>query len=181
LALRGCYPGSFDPVTVAHVAIAEAAVAQCGLSSLDLVVSRVALAKEAGHSLSLSERVAAASSATGLRCVATDRQLVVDVADGYDVLVVGADKWAQVLDARFYGDGSPAPRGAALRRLPPLVAVAPRAGVAIGDVHDVDGVDVRVQVLELPAWVADVSSSAVRAGAHHWRAGNGPQTRQRPE
>lgn len=161
--MRGCYPGSFDPLTVAHVAITDAAVEQCGLSSLDLVVSRVALAKEAGHASSLDERVAAVEAITGRPCRVTDHQLLADVARGYDVLVVGADKWWQLQDVAFYG-GSAAARDDALRRLPPLIAVAPRAGVPV------PVPDPRVRLLELPGWVGEVSSSAVRAGAHHWRA-----------
>ena len=42
----GVYPGSFNPPTTAHLAIADAARAQRGLSRIDLVISRVALAKE---------------------------------------------------------------------------------------------------------------------------------------
>lgn len=175
--MRGCYPGSFDPLTVAHVAIAAAAVTQCGLASLDFVVSEVALAKEQGHASSLAARVAAVEDATGCRCAVTDRQLLADIADGYDVLVIGADKWWQLHDAAFYG-GSVEARDAALRRLPPIVAVAPRAGVDVP-------IDQRVRVLELPVWIAEVSSSAVRAGAEYWRAagraGDEAQTRQGPE
>ena len=33
----GCYPGSFNPPTVAHLAVAESAVEQAGLDRLDLV------------------------------------------------------------------------------------------------------------------------------------------------
>ena len=160
--MRACYPGSFDPLTVAHVAIAEAAVEQCRLTSLDFVISEVALAKEGGHASPLAERVAAVEAAAGRRCAVTDRQLLVDIAEGYDVLVVGADKWWQLLDPSFYG--SVGVRNDALRRLPALVAVAPRTGVAVP--ADAEG----VHVLDLPSWVGQVSSSAVRAGAHHWRA-----------
>ena len=129
--MRGCYPGSFDPLTVAHVAIAAAAVEQCGLESLDFVVSEVALTPRYGGSI----------------------------------------------DAR----------DAALRRLPPLVAIAPRAGAddVLAKAHAGADAGARVVVLDLPAWIADVSSSAVRAGAHHWRAAgrahDEPQTRQDPE
>ena len=34
----------------------------------------------------------------------TDAQLIVDIARDYDVVVMGADKWAQVRDAAWYGD-----------------------------------------------------------------------------
>ena len=44
----GVFPGSFDPLTTAHLAIADAAIVACGLDRLDLVISRAALAKEPG-------------------------------------------------------------------------------------------------------------------------------------
>ena len=57
--MRGVFPGSFDPLTVAHMAIADAAVSHFGLDRLDLVISRLALAKDhAGH-VPVEERVAA--------------------------------------------------------------------------------------------------------------------------
>ena len=43
---RAAFPGSFNPLTVGHLAVAEAARAQCALDMVDLIVSRVALAKE---------------------------------------------------------------------------------------------------------------------------------------
>jgi hypothetical protein len=192
---RGCYPGSFDPLTVAHVAIIDAAFEQCGLTSLDCVLSRVALAKEGGHTESLNERVGALVSLAGdgrpwLQALVTDAQLVADIAAGYDVLVLGADKLAQVVDPSFYGQ-SRADRDVAVARLPQVIAVAPRGG----DVSLDPGLVTRVQQLVLPAWVGDVSSTAVRAGAHQWRAVGpasseppallrgrlGAQTRQSPE
>ena len=42
----GVYPGSFDPPTVAHVHLAEQAVAQLGLARLDLVISHDTLGKD---------------------------------------------------------------------------------------------------------------------------------------
>ena len=67
-----------------------------------------------------------------------DAQLLADIAEGFDVLVVGADKWWQLHDVRFYG--SEAAMHTALGRLPEL-AVAPRAGVPAPpgvDLLDVD-------------------------------------------
>src|SRR5688572_5280715 len=87
----GCFPGSFDPVTVAHVAIAEAAIETAGLDRLGLVLSRSALGKEGRHRSRVEER-ARAIEALGLSVVVTDRRLVAEIAEGYDVLVVGADK-----------------------------------------------------------------------------------------
>ncbi|HEX7168611.1 MAG TPA: hypothetical protein VF230_16645 [Acidimicrobiales bacterium] len=161
---RGCYPGSFDPLTVAHLAIAEAAVQQCALARLDLVLSRNALGKEA-HASPLPERVAAIARAGATRpwlgVVVTDAQLLADLARGYDVLVVGADKWHQLHDVSFYG-GSAEARDAAMARLPG-VACAPRAGVAPPETPG-------ITVLDLAPWVGAVSSTGARKGAVEWIA-----------
>jgi hypothetical protein len=169
VARHGVYPGSFDPLTVAHLAIADAARSQCGLDRLDLVVSHVALAKEDRRQAPVADRLAEIEAATTDRpwvsARATGAQLLADIAEGYDVLVVGADKWLQLHDPRFYG-GSAAAMRASLARLPE-VAVAPRAGLpgpAGGGVValDVDPVH------------HHVSSTGVRAGRLEWRAGGPP-------
>jgi nicotinic acid mononucleotide adenylyltransferase len=162
----GVFPGSFDPLTTAHLAVADAAVAHLGLDRLDLVMSEVALAKEAGAHASLEERVAAieAAAATGrpwLRARVTAHRLIADIAEGYDACVIGADKWHQLHDPAFYG--STEARDLALARLPPLL-VAPRHGVALPPA----GADVVVLAID-PAF-HEVSSSAVRAGREEWRA-----------
>jgi hypothetical protein len=165
----GVYPGSFDPLTIAHLAVAEAAVSQLGLERVDLAISRDALGKThlGGHTV--AGRVAAIERAAATRpwlgVVVVGSRLIADIADGYDAVVMGADKWAQVNDPAWYGD-DPAARDAALARLP-RVAVAPRGGVAVPD-H---------LVLEVPDHVADVSATAVRNGRHEWAAeahGDGP-------
>ena len=152
----GCYPGSFNPPTVAHLAVAEAAVEQAGLVRVDLVISRVALGKEDLSVPTVADRIAVledvASSRTWLGVAVTDSQLLVDVASGYDAVVLGADKWAQVLDPAWYG--STAARDAALARLP-RVLVAPRAGATPDD----------VELLRLADHHAHVSSTGVRSGA----------------
>lgn len=147
-------------MTVAHLAIAEAALAASGLDGVDLVLSRVALGKEGGHHSSLDERVAAigALGVPWLRALVTDARLVADVAEGYGAVVVGADKWHQLRDVGFYADE--VAMAAALRRLPPLL-VAPRAGVALPD---------GLVVLDVDPEHHEVSSSAVRAGRDEWRA-----------
>jgi nicotinic acid mononucleotide adenylyltransferase/predicted RNA-binding protein with PIN domain len=155
---RGVYPGSFDPPTIAHIAIAEAAVRTAGLDQLDLAISRVALGKEtAGRPL--EARLAAvrrlAISRPWLQVVVTDAQLITDIAAGYDVVVMGADKWAQVRDPVWYG-GDRAARDDALARLP-RVLVAPRPGFAV----------VEAEILEVPEDLGAVSSTAARAGGHH--------------
>lgn len=126
---RGVYPGSFNPLTVAHLAIAEEARRACRLDTVALVVSRVALGKPDVVRPWLEHRVEvlhrAAATRPWLRVVITDRQLLADIAAGYDVLVLGADKWSQVVDPSFYEDEPH--RDAAVAALPHL-AVVPRQG-----------------------------------------------------
>jgi nicotinic acid mononucleotide adenylyltransferase len=157
--VRGVYPGSFDPPTIAHVAIAEAAVRAGALTRLDIAISRVALGKDAAAQAPLGQRRALVErlgvSRPWLRVVVIDEQLVTDIAAGYDVVVMGADKWAQVRDPAWYG-GSVSARDAAVARLG-RVLVAPRAGFAVAD----------AEVLDLPDHLAEVSSSSARAGARH--------------
>lgn len=152
----GCYPGSFDPPTVAHLAVAEAAVARAGLARLDLVVSRVALGKEDRSVPSLEDRGGVlrevAATRPWLGVVVTDAGLIAEIARGYDVVVMGADKWRQVIDPAWYG-GDPAARDRAVASLP-RVLVAPRAG------DRPDG----VELLDVDEAHHEVSASAVRAG-----------------
>ena len=157
---RGAYPGSFNPLTLGHLAVAEAARDQCRLDVVDLIVSRVALAKEAVDRPRLEDRVAvlraAAASRDWLEVVVTDQQLIADVSAGYEVVVMGADKWAQVVDPAFYA-GATSDRDAAVASLP-AVAVAPRPPFPVPD--GVIALDV-----DHPA-----SSSAVREGRTDWMA-----------
>jgi hypothetical protein len=150
--VRGAYPGTFDPPTIAHLAIAEAAWTKCGLERLDLVVNRDPLGKSEMRPLAARVEMLEAVSATRpwLAVVVTDHLHLADIAEGYDVLVMGADKWAQVLDAQFYD--SEAARDAAVARLPRL-AVAPRHGLALPD-----------SCVALDIDLPDVSSTAARAG-----------------
>jgi len=157
---RGAFPGSFNPLTVGHLAVAEAARAQCALNTVDLIVSRVALGKEGVERPRLEDRVsvleAAAAARPWLGVVVTDHQLVADATEGYDVVVMGADKWAQVVDPAFYGGAAQA-RDAALARLPAVV-VAPRPPFEVPG--DVDALDV----------THEASSTAVRDGRSDWMA-----------
>ena len=162
----GVFPGSFDPLTTAHLAIADAAIVACGLDQLDLVISRAALAKEPGGHSPIEARVAAIERAAvarpALRARASGLQLIADLADGYDVCVIGADKWHQLHDLSFY-DGSEAARDAALARLP-VLAVAPRHGVT--NPRHGDG----LVLLDVYAAFHGISSTDVRAGREEWRA-----------
>lgn len=154
----GVYPGSFDPLTVAHLAIAEAAVRAAALDRLDLALSNVALGKEHGGHTAVDARAAAITRAAKTRprlaATTTDGQLIVDIAAGYDVVVMGADKWAQVRDAAWYDDENA--RDSALASLP-RVLVVPRPG------YDVVG----AEVLDIDPEHAHVSSTRARAGEHH--------------
>lgn len=169
------YPGSFNPATIAHLALAEAAREQAGLDAVELVVSEVALGKEHHAQPSAEERVAALSALTAGRNWLTVRrrreQLVADLAVGYDAVVMGSDKWLQVLDPAWYG-GSVAERDRALARLP-LVLVAPRANAPLPERWPTGRAGPgrwapTVMVLSLPDELAEVSSTAVRLGRLDW-------------
>jgi nicotinic acid mononucleotide adenylyltransferase/predicted RNA-binding protein with PIN domain len=155
----GVYPGSFDPPTVAHVAVAEAALRAAALDRLDFALSRVALGKEDRREV--DERRRALERIIGdrrdLGVVVTDAQLITDIARGYDVVVMGADKWAQVNEASWYA--SDAARDEAVAGLPRTLVV-PRPGYDIGS----------AEVLPIGDEHAHVSSTAVREGADHLRA-----------
>ena len=152
----GCYPGSFNPPTVAHLAIAEAAVRSGGLARLDLVLSRLALGKEDLAQPTVEERAdvlrAVAATRPWLGVVVTEHRLIAEIAQGYDVVVLGADKWRQVIDPAWY-DGDADARDQAVARLP-RVLVAPRG----------DDRPEGVELLEVPDHHRHVSASAVRAG-----------------
>ncbi|MCU1370862.1 MAG: hypothetical protein JWO77_2056 [Ilumatobacteraceae bacterium] len=154
----GCYPGSFNPPTVAHLAVAEAAVRAAGLDRLDLVVSRVALGKEGLDVPTLADRVAVLEAVAATRpwlgVVVTDARLIADIARSYDAVVMGADKWRQVNDPAWYIDADA--RDAAIAALP-LVLVAPRGA------DRPEG----VELLDLEEAHLHVSATAVREGHAH--------------
>lgn len=156
----GVYPGSFDPLTIAHLGIARAAVARLELERVDLALSYRTLGKDhldsSGVELRLDKIRGQLAGLPRLDVVVVQAELIVEIAAGYDVVVMGADKWAQVNDPVWYG-GDPAARDRALSALP-RVAVAPRWGVDVPS-------DL---LLAVPAELADVSSSAVRAGRADW-------------
>jgi Cytidylyltransferase-like len=162
----GAYPGSFNPPTVAHLAIAEAALAQAGLDRIDLIVSRVPFGKDTEAGPRLADRLsvlhAIAARRPWLAVRLTDAQLLADIAEGYDALIIGADKWAQINDPAWYG-GSAAARDAALGRLP-RVLLAPRGGPASLD----ELPDGRIERLQIATDHLPVSSTAARAGRREW-------------
>jgi hypothetical protein len=154
------YPGTFDPPTVAHLAIAEAALHQGGLDAVELVVSLEPLGK-APAVPTLADRLAVLSdvcaSRPWLSVAVSDARLIVDVCAGYDCVVMGADKWLQVVDPAWY-DGSVTARDAAVASLPPVL-LAVRDGSDLGSPLP-DG----VSLLSVPSTHGPVSSSLVRAG-----------------
>ena len=123
----GVYPGSFNPPTVAHLALSEAARDQHDLDRVAWSISRTALAKETvdhpafEHRLEVLHEVAA--DVSWLEIVVTEAQLLVDIADGFDLLIMGADKWAQINEVHWYGNE--VARDLAIEALPD-VAIAPR-------------------------------------------------------
>ncbi|MGI8792924.1 MAG: hypothetical protein ACR2H3_07095 [Acidimicrobiales bacterium] len=159
----GVFPGTFNPMTVAHVAIAEAAWRQLGLDRLDLVVSKVPLAKEALERPTLEHRVGVlltlAKTRPWIGVAVTEAKLLADIASGYDVIVIGADKWTQLRDPIYYG-GDVTRRDDAIRRLPMLAVVARSRHV----------LPAGATLLDLPPGLAEVSATGVRAGATEWMA-----------
>jgi nicotinic acid mononucleotide adenylyltransferase len=154
---RGVYPGSFSPPTVAHLAIAEAAREQRELDVVVFMVSRQALAKESVTHPLLNHRLEVLTESVAehdwLTVSVTDRQLLADVADGFDVLIMGADKWDQIQQLQWYENH--AHRARSLASLPEL-AVAPRPPIPIDGSHLL-AVDVHA--------TSSVSSTAARDGA----------------
>ena len=159
------YPGSFDPLTIAHLEVARAAANQLQLERVDLAISRRTLGKDHLDQRSVDARVAAIRRAAATRpwlgVVVTDASLIAEIAVGYDAVVMGADKWAQVLDPAWYG-GDVTARDAALAALP-RVAVAPRGDHPVPDALR----------LVVPDHISEVSATAVRRGRHEWAVEHG--------
>ena len=151
---RGVFPGSFNPPTTAHLAISEAALEQHSLDVVVWSVSRVALAKEDVQRPLLDDRITileeVAALIDWLEIAVTEVQLLSDIAEGFDVIVMGADKWHQIHDPIFY-DSDTAQRDASIAALP-TVAIAARPP------HDCPA----HLVLDLPDWVGTVSSTLAR-------------------
>jgi hypothetical protein len=145
------------------LAIAEAGWRQGRLDRVDLVVSLSPLGKSdpgvVGPTLPdrLAVLEAIASSRPWLSVCTTPSQLIAEVVAGYDAVILGADKWLQVVDESWYG-GSPVARDAAVAGLP-RVLVAPRHGHVVPDHLPESAV-----MLEIDEAHSLTSSSDVRAG-----------------
>ena len=165
---RGVFPGSFNPLTIAHLAIADQARLDHGLDTIELVVSNVALDKPTPPGPPLADRIALIekdlADTPWMTVRTTDHQLIADIAEGYDAVIMGADKWTQVNDASYYGSESE--RDAAVARLPQVI-VAERANYDTPD-------ELRLETNE---GIHDVSSTKAREddrsmmapeAAKHW-------------
>ena len=154
------FPGSFNPPTIAHLAIAAAAREQRALHRVVLMLSRSPINKEHVDRPLFEHRVDVLRTEVAryhwLDVEVTEARLLVDIAYGFDVLVMGADKWAQVNDPAYYGD-DPAARDAAVAALPTL-AIAPRPPFTVPAEHS----------LIVDAAHVIVSSSDARAGTIEW-------------
>lgn len=150
MARIGVFPGSFNPPTVAHLAMARTAVERFGLDRLDLTVSRAALGKEHVDHPRFDHRIEVLADSLigepGLEAAVTERRLVAEIAVDYNLLVLGADKWHQILEPQWY-EGGEKGRDAALRSLPEVV-VFHRHGEPDPDDGRPVGVDVELVVIE---------------------------------
>ncbi len=170
MARIGVFPGSFNPPTVAHLAMARTAVEQLGLDRLDLTVSRAALGKEHVDHPRFDDRIAVLRESVigqaGLAVAVTNRRLVAEIADDYDVVVLGADKWHQILEPDWY-EGGKIGRDAALASLPTVV-VFHRLGEPDPNEGRPVGVDVDLILIEHDDDAHhEVSSTRAREGDLH--------------
>jgi hypothetical protein len=161
VTVTAAFPGTFNPPTIAHLAVAVAARSQYGIDRVDFILSTDPLGKDGRSAPPVHDRAAilrrVADRYPWLDARVTSSRLLADVAAGYDYLIVGADKWAQVIDPVWYG-GSETDRDKALGRLP-TVLVAPRPPFPL---------PTGVAVVEMEGDHAPVSSTAVRGGRHDW-------------
>lgn len=113
----GIFSGSFNPPTMAHMALAQTVLDLAGLDVLLWTMSRVTVDKETVTKASLAMRlvmmrtIALANPLTGVALV--NRGLYTQQAEAFWqtfptlkslVIVVGFDKVAQIVDAKYYQD-----------------------------------------------------------------------------
>ena len=103
-------------------------------------------------------------AAPGWRSRVTDRQLIAEVAAGYDAVVVGVDKWLQIVDPAWYG-GSAAARDAGGGQAAPGPGRWPGPASAAGSC-------LPAAVCSWPSAPSSTGSppSAARAGRRDWMA-----------
>ncbi len=155
---RAVYPGSFNPPTIAHHDLSRAVCDQRGIDVVVWSLSVTTLGKEDVTRPSVEERFELLTEVVAgvewLDVQLTQHQLLTDIADGFDLVVMGADKWEQINEIKWYGN-DPAARDRAIASLPEL-AVAPRPPHSTPASHVLDFSEMGL-----------VSSTAARAGAHH--------------
>jgi nicotinamide-nucleotide adenylyltransferase len=174
----GLLPGSFNPPTDAHLALAAAGRA-AGLDSVVYLLAKRTVDKERLTGLRLEERLALLGDLarpSGDAVAFVNRGLYVDQARAIRgalpeatelVFLVGHDKIVQIFDRRYYTD-----RDAALRELFALSSflVAPRAEAGADQLRDLLAEPAnrpfadRVRPLPLAERYRDVSSTRARAG-----------------
>jgi nicotinamide-nucleotide adenylyltransferase len=172
-------PGAFNPLTVAHLGLAEAAMQASKSSTIYLVLSTATINKERTERASLLDRLLllnlVAQRLGSLGVLLTNRGLYVEQAEAAQPMlqgmrelrfVIGFDKIVQIFDPRYYTN-----KEAALQRLFALahLLVAPRAS------HEADEVVTLLQhpenqpfqpfvhLIPLPADMRDIASSQIRA------------------
>jgi nicotinic acid mononucleotide adenylyltransferase len=165
-ARAGLLAGTFNPFTRAHAALAVAGH-RAGRDPVVLAMAPVSLAKEGlerAHPVDRLDWVASWARRHPWAVVAVaSHPLLVDMAEalawvtgGEVALLLGADKAAQLVEARWYDDPP-----AAMQRLERAASllVAERAG------HPVPDLPVRAKRLPTAAWVLERSATEARAAA----------------
>jgi nicotinic acid mononucleotide adenylyltransferase len=165
-ARAGLLAGTFNPFTRAHAALAVAGH-RAGRDPVVLAMAPVSLAKEGlerAHPVDRLDWVASWARRHPWAVVAVaSHPLLVDMAEalarvtgGEVALLLGADKAAQLVEARWYDDPP-----AAMQRLDRAASllVAERAG------HPVPDLPVRANRLPTAAWVLERSATEARAAA----------------
>lgn len=161
----GLLAGTFNPLTLAHTALAEAAAA-AGCDRVVLAMAPTSIGKEQverAHPLDRLDWVAAWARAKPWTVAAvSSHPLLVDMAEAAGVrgaqvaLIVGTDKAAQLVDPVYYDDPE-----AALERLRRACSLL----VATRDGHPEPHLPFPSAPLPTPAWVPARSSTQTRAEA----------------
>jgi nicotinic acid mononucleotide adenylyltransferase len=175
----GLLPGSFNPPTEAHLALARSALATGSLDRLDFLLASRTVNKERVEGTTLADRLLllelVAEPSPQLGVVFVNRGLYVEQAELIHAalpdlaelwFVVGFDKIVQIFDPRYYQD-----RDAALDRLFVLARfmVAPRGEADVGDLASLldrpenRRYQGRISSLPLAPAYRHMSSSRVRA------------------
>jgi len=188
----GLLAGSFNPLTTAHVTLAETARAAAGLDVVVWTCALVSVDKEQVTRAALADRLAQLMAyvrgAPGNALLLVNRGLYVDqalltqrlVATPAEIaIVIGFDKVVQILDPRYYAD-----REAALRELfaAARLLVAPRGrdsraslGALLERPENRDFA-AHITYLDVPAAYADASSTLARRLAASGAAGGSALT-----